>query len=134
MNAHEALKNKDCRYFFEVNTTYLEKKTKKRGDKARAASSHSTQSTNPLHERMRSGMQVDPPSRGENMHSSVIPLQRYRIVQRSFSHQVGPLKCRPSDPRAEVQLTTDEHAAQTGAVAFFVASLSPQRVCIKKHR
>lgn len=63
--------------FFKVNTTYLVKMTEKRGDKARAASSHSTQSTNPLYERMRSGMQLDPPSRGricipQSSHSSVI--------------------------------------------------------------
>jgi len=57
------------------------------------------------------------------MHSSVIPLQRYRIVH--LSHQSGS---RPfdssarSDSRAEVQLA-DEHAAQTGAVAFLVVPL-----------
>lgn len=57
------------------------------------------------------------------MHSSDIPRRGYRIIHLPLRQEVGPFTYRPSDSRAEVQLA-DEHAAQTGAVAFLVASLS----------
>jgi hypothetical protein len=78
-----SLRTRTAVNFFKVNTTYLVKMTRKRGDEARAASSHSTQSTNPLHEHMRSGMQVDPPSHGR----VCIPQSSHCSVIASFSSQ-----------------------------------------------
>lgn len=66
---------------------------------------------------MRRGMQIDPPSRGYAFLSHHAALSVCHI-----NWEVGPLTCRPEVTRAEVQLT-DEHAAQTGAVAFLVALL-----------